>query len=73
MAEFLSKPQLDAIAERFVGRQVAYRAGEGDRLWLGDVRRVVVDGSGMVRLEVEHFNGDPWPWRPPADEVEILR
>ena len=73
MAEFLSKPQLDAIAERFVGAQVAYRQDEGGRIWMGDVERVWVDARGLVRLRVRHVSGEPWPWAPLADEVEILR
>ena len=43
------------------------------RTWLGDVRGAWYDEvTGTIRLDVYHFNGEPWPFKPPASSVDVL-
>jgi len=54
-----------------IGAQVkfTYRG----RTLLGDVYEVYNDEvTGSIRLEVRHFNGEPWPLDPPAVNVDVL-
>ena len=46
--------------------------GYGDRTLLGEVLAVVYTSGGSVRLDVRHFNGEPWPFQPAVREVSVL-
>ena len=55
-----------------VGAQIKFVYGK--RTFLGDVVGQYFDHvTGVIRLKVKHFNGEPWPLDPPAINVEILR
>lgn len=42
-----------------------------NRHWLGEVR--AIDASdGYVRLVIQHFNGDVWPFKPTAASVDVI-
>ena len=41
--------------------------------YLGEVRGAYFDDvTGTVRLDVRFFNGESWPFDPPARSVEVL-
>ncbi len=59
------------LASDPAGRHVtmAYRG----RTLLGEVQSAEFDHTtGTIRLSVNHFNGEPWPFSPPARSVEVL-
>jgi len=41
--------------------------------YLGDVVEAFYDERGDLRLRVKHFSGEPWPFEPLDQEVEVLR
>ena len=57
------------FAVNYIGLQVkAERAGKA---FLGDVVNAR-PFNDTFHLDVNHFNGEPWPWSPELSEVEIL-
>lgn len=59
------------FAENPAGLQIKMKLG--DRLFLGDVVDSYRDEiTGSLRLIVRHFNGDPWPFDPVANLVEVI-
>lgn len=54
----------------FRGKQVS---GQRDgREILGDVIDAYYDVKGQLRLKVQYFNGEPWPWDPSTLEIKEI-
>ena len=56
-------------AHNYIGTQI--RAEKAGRTFLGDVIDAYMV-ENKINLVVRHFNGEPWPFDPRADDVDIL-
>jgi hypothetical protein len=68
--DFLSRVQLEAIAARFVERDVRVQRDDGVRY--GTVRGITVGDDGAVRLVVQGADGAPWAEDPWPEDVEVF-
>jgi len=53
----------------YIGEQVMFKTD--DKTLLGDVRDCYKYGDSL-KLVVQHFNGEPWPFDPKTTDIEVL-
>jgi hypothetical protein len=57
---------------RLIGAHVTYTGLLVDHTLLGTVTGIDYT-TGVLRLKVQHFNGEPWPFDPLKGQVDVLK